>query len=182
MIQRILDIIFKLRVRLAGQYRLPKIYARKLGIKFGNNVRITGRVVWGTEPYLIEIGDNTSITQEVRFITHGGVSKLRKEYPGINYYGRIKIGSNVIIGACSIILPGVTIGDNTIIGAGSVVTKSIPSDVIAGGNPARVIQTLEEYKKKKIRECIFVFEKDPKKRKAEIIQKLAQKEKELGLM
>ena len=57
----------------------------------------------------------------------------------------IKIGSNVWIGADAIILPGVTIGDNVIIGAGSIVTKDIPSDSIAAGNPCKVLKTKEKY-------------------------------------
>jgi maltose O-acetyltransferase len=55
----------------------------------------------------------------------------------------VSIGSNVWIGGGSIILPGVTIGDGTTIGAGSVVTKSIPSNVLAVGNPCRIIRTLK---------------------------------------
>ena len=58
----------------------------------------------------------------------------------------IKIEDDVLIGANSIILKGVTIGKRTIIGAGSVVTKSIPSDCVAAGNPCRVIKSLIEEK------------------------------------
>lgn len=54
------------------------------------------------------------------------------------------IGNNVWIGAQVCVLPGVTIGDNTIIGAGSVVTKSIPANVLAVGNPCRVLRTITE--------------------------------------
>lgn len=179
MIKIIGNFLFNIRARFVGQYKLPELYRKKYGVKIGKNTRITGRIFWGTEPYLIEIGENVSLTQDVRFITHGGVSKFRKEYPGINYFARIKIGNNVILGSCSIILPGVTIGDNTIIGAGSVVAKSIPSNVVAAGNPAKVISSLEEYKNKKLKECIFVFETDPVKRKNEILLKLLEKEKEL---
>ena len=57
-------------------------------------------------------------------------------------YGKIIIGNNCFIGARSTILPGVTIGDNTIIGAGSVVTKDIPSNVVAVGNPCKIIKDI----------------------------------------
>lgn len=57
----------------------------------------------------------------------------------------IKIGSNVWIGADAVILPGVTIGDNVIIGAGAIVTKDIPSDSVAAGNPCKVIKSKEKY-------------------------------------
>jgi maltose O-acetyltransferase len=56
----------------------------------------------------------------------------------------VTIGKNVWVGGGSIILPGVTIGDNTTIGAGSVVTKDIPPDVVAAGNPARVLKDVPE--------------------------------------
>ncbi len=58
------------------------------------------------------------------------------------------IGENVFLGANAVILPGVTIGDNVIIGAGAVVTKNIPSGSVVGGNPARIISTVDEYIKK----------------------------------
>ena len=59
-----------------------------------------------------------------------------------------KIGRNCWIGAGAIIVPGVTIGDNTVIGAGSVVTKDIPSNVVAVGNPCRVLREINEHDKK----------------------------------
>lgn len=62
---------------------------------------------------------------------------------GLEYAYPISIGNNVWIGAGVSIMPGVTIGDDTVIGAGSVVTKSIPSKVVAVGNPCRVIRAIE---------------------------------------
>ena len=62
----------------------------------------------------------------------------------IEFAHEINIGSNVWIGADVIILPGVSIGDNTVIGAGSVVTKNIPSNVLAVGNPCKVIREISE--------------------------------------
>ncbi|MCG6369200.1 DapH/DapD/GlmU-related protein, partial [Vibrio fluvialis] len=56
----------------------------------------------------------------------------------------IHIGRNVWIGANSVVLPGVTIGENSVIGAGSVVTKDIPSNVVAVGNPCRVVREIKE--------------------------------------
>jgi acetyltransferase-like isoleucine patch superfamily enzyme len=61
---------------------------------------------------------------------------------GLEYAYPITIGNNVWIGAQVCVLPGVTIGDNTIIGAGSVVTKSIPANVLAVGNPCRVVRQI----------------------------------------
>ena len=60
----------------------------------------------------------------------------------------MKIGNNGWIGGNTVVTPGVTIGDNVVVGAGSVVTKDIPSDVIAAGNPCRVIRKITEEDRK----------------------------------
>lgn len=62
----------------------------------------------------------------------------------MQYNMDVHIGKNVWIGAGAVILPGVTIGDNTVIGAGSIVTKDIPSDVVAVGNPCRILREIGE--------------------------------------
>ena len=54
------------------------------------------------------------------------------------------IGDNVWLGGGAIVLPGVTIGENTVVGAGSVVTRDLPANVVAVGNPARVVRSLEQ--------------------------------------
>lgn len=66
---------------------------------------------------------------------------------GLQYNMPIHIGSNCWIGAGVIILPGITIGDNVVIGAGSVVTKDLPSNVVAVGNPCRVLREVNEHDK-----------------------------------
>jgi acetyltransferase-like isoleucine patch superfamily enzyme len=125
----------------------PVKYARSLGVKIGENCSIAVHN-FGTEPYLIEIGNHTQITYGVSFYTHGGAWIFRQKYPNFDFFGKIKIGNNVYIGNYAIILPGVTIEDNVIVGAGSVVTKSIPKGFIVGGNPAKIIGKVEEYEKK----------------------------------
>jgi len=116
----------------------------------GKNCKITTRDI-GSEPYLIEMGDNVRITTGVKFFTHGGARIFREKYPDLDVFGKIKIGNNVYIGHSSIILQGVIIEDNVIVGAGSVVTKSVPRNCIVAGNPARIISTLEDYEKKLIK-------------------------------
>lgn len=122
-------------------------YYRSMGVNIGNNTRTFSPLI-ASEPYLLSIGKNCTVSIGVNFITHdNSISKLYDEYTDV--FGEVKIGDNVFIGANSIILPGVIIGSNTIIGAGSIVTKSFSmGDVIIGGNPARVICSVNDYKSK----------------------------------
>ena len=90
----------------------------------------------------IEIGDNVLFAPGVQLISaNHDPSDYRKHLDG----PPIRIGSNVWIGANVVVLPGVTIGDNVIIGAGSIVTKDIPADSVAVGNPCRVIRKKGPY-------------------------------------
>lgn len=73
---------------------------------------------------------------------HPIVADVRNE--DLEYGHPITIGSNVWIGGNAVICPGVTIGDNVVIGAGAVVTKDIPANVVAAGNPARVIRPIND--------------------------------------
>lgn len=131
-----------------------QIYIKK-GMKVGSGCDfVSPGPNFGSEPYLIEIGDNTTVSFDVAFVTHdAGTRVLRnlattdKEKQTV-IYGKIKIGNNCFIGCRSTILPGVKVGDNVIIGAGSVVNKDIPSNSVAAGVPCRVICSLEEYKEK----------------------------------
>lgn len=89
----------------------------------------------------VEIGDNVFIAPNCCITTAGHPLNVEERNKGLEYAYPIKIGNNVWIGAGVNILPGVTIGDNVTIGAGSVVNKDIPSNVVAVGNPCRVIKT-----------------------------------------
>ncbi|MDF2627931.1 MAG: maltose Oacetyltransferase [Symbiobacteriaceae bacterium] len=92
---------------------------------------------------LVEIGDNVACAPGVQILTAHHPVRAAERILGPELASPIKIGNNVWIGAGAIICPGVTIGDNTTIGAGSVVTKDIPANVVAAGNPCRVIRTIE---------------------------------------
>jgi len=128
--------------------------ARLIGVRVGNNCRIFP-CNFGSEPYLVSIGNHVTVTNGVHFITHdGGVWALREEFPEIDFVRPIIIHDNCFIGINAIILPGVSIGPNSIVGAGSVVTKDVPPDSIVAGVPAKVIKTLDEYKMSIIEKCI----------------------------
>ena len=128
-------------------------YWKKQGVSIGENTHIASNVVFGSEPYLVEIGNNCNITEKVEFITHdGGCHVLRTLYPEFNdvdcFRGKIIIGNNVYLGNHVCILPGVRIGNNCIIGYGSIITKNIPNNSVVAGVPGKVIETVEEYKEK----------------------------------
>lgn len=119
---------------------------RKEGMIIGKGTHIFSNIA-ASEPYLVSIGDNCTISTDVSFLTHDasvGVFLGREKYSDI--CGRITVGNNCFIGNHSIVLYGVTIPDNTLVAAGSVVTKSIPeAGCIVGGNPARVIGRVDDY-------------------------------------
>lgn len=143
--------IEKLFKRILNKYRKHfwrgSKYARHLGVKVGDNCSIISKN-FGSEPYLIEIGNHVQITSGVRFCNHGAAWVFRQKDPTMDFFGKIKIGNNVYIGNNAIILPGVKIGNDVIIGAGSVVTKSIPNNSIVGGNPATIIGKVNEFEEK----------------------------------
>jgi acetyltransferase-like isoleucine patch superfamily enzyme len=130
---------------------------KRNGMKYGKNLRIMAGVDFGSEPGLIEIGNNVVISKDVLFSTHDGGANVIRKLPEmknkeINTFEKIIIGNNVFIGARTIILPGVKIGDNVIIGANSVITKNIESNSVVAGIPAKKIMNLEEYKIKLFKE------------------------------
>lgn len=90
----------------------------------------------------VTIGDNVFIAPCVGIHTAGHPLDVEQRNQGLEYARPVTIGNNVWIGAGVQILPGVSIGDNSVIGAGSVVTKSVPENVVAAGNPCRILKTL----------------------------------------
>lgn len=156
--------------------------AIKNGLTIGKNYYIHSRVDFGSEPYLITIGDNVRLTQGVKFVTHdGGVYVLRKLYPelkDIDVFGKIIVGNNVHIGMNTIIMPGVTVGDNVVIGCGAVVTKDIPSNSVATGVPAKVIETLDEYKSKILEKCVHTHNLSAKEKKLFLLNNGNKNEKD----
>lgn len=118
------------------------------GLKIGKNLYVQGVPNFGSEPFLIEIGDNVTIAEDVSFINHGGdarVTKKIEKYSDGRNFGRIKIGSNSFIGKGSVLLPGVEIGENCIVGSLSIVSNSIPPNSVYAGAPAKFICSIDEY-------------------------------------
>lgn len=91
----------------------------------------------------VVFGDNVFIGPNCGFYTAGHPLDAETRNKGLEYAKPIEIGNNVWIGGNVVVLPGIKIGDNTVIGAGSVVTKNIPSNVIAVGNPCKVIKEIK---------------------------------------
>ena len=133
----------KIKSLLFKKYSMIDYY-RKNGMKIGKNPRIFCDI-YTPESYLIEIGDNVTISTQVQLVTHD--ARTAKVLPGTtDISGRIKIGNNCFIGARSVILYCCTLADSTIVAAASVVTKSFnePGKVI-GGNPARVLCDVKQF-------------------------------------
>ena len=122
--------------------------AKRLGVSIGDGCRIY-IASWGSEPFLISIGNRVTVTSGVRFLTHDGATWLVRD-AGVRYqrFAQIRIGDDVFIGVNAIIMPGVEIGSRSIVAAGSVVTKSIEPGSIVAGCPARRIGTFDEFAQK----------------------------------
>ena len=98
----------------------------------------------------ITIGENCLFGPNVSLYTAGHPVHPVTRASGYEYGKPIKIGDNCWIGGSTVVLPGVSIGNNVVIGAGSVVTKDIPDNVIAVGNPCRVLRTITEEDRRKL--------------------------------
>jgi acetyltransferase-like isoleucine patch superfamily enzyme len=124
--------------------------ARHDGIIMGEHNRIESYFWSSAEPYLITIGSHCDLTENTKIYTHGGARVARGKYPNFDVFGKVVLGDRVYVGSGVQIMPGVTIGDNVLIAAGSVVTKSIPSNVVVAGNPAKYVCSLDEFIEKNL--------------------------------
>lgn len=138
-------LVFSKLSRKGNTYIVQRL--RNDGMTIGDNTHIFSNIA-PSEPYLVTIGSNCTISTEVLFLTHDASVGL---YGGgrdnnSDICGRITIGNNCFIGNRAIILYGVNLPDNTIVAAGSVVTKSIDEPgCIIGGNPAKVIGQVKDF-------------------------------------
>lgn len=123
---------------------------RKQGMAIGNNTHIFSNIA-ASEPYLVSIGDNVTISTDVIFLTHDASVGLYGGGRNVcsDICGEINIGDNVFIGNRVIVIYGVSIPNNTIVAAGSVVTKSFTEPgYIIGGNPAKIISKVDDFMEK----------------------------------
>lgn len=146
----------------------PVQYARSKGVKVGENCRLL-TAEFGSEPYLISIGNHVLLSSNVSLLTHDGGSwpfRDLPEYEGVMKYAPVTIEDNCFIGMGATIMPGVAVHKNSVVGARSVVTKDVPEGSVVGG-PAKVICSTMEYAEKLKRENpaydLEAFKKDRKK-------------------
>jgi len=131
MISKFRTFLKRIFVKQFMYFMLTKVY----GMKIHPTAIISSKVrLDKTNPHGVNIGAYSVITTGVVILTHDYIS-------GNGVYKDTFIGNNVFIGVNSIIIAGVKIDSNVIIAAGSVVTKDVPSNCIAGGNPAKIIKT-----------------------------------------
>ena len=121
----------------------PVEVLKKRGLQVGKNFHMLREVIIDyPHCWLITIGDNVTLAPRVHILAHDASTKIHLGYTRI---GKVIIGDRVFIGASAIILPGVRIGSDVVIGAGSVVTRDIPDNVLAIGNPAQALMSLDSY-------------------------------------
>lgn len=129
-------------------YIEPPLHANWGGkhVHFGNNVYSNFGLTLVDDTH-IYVGDGTMLGPNCVIATAGHpiLPELRERQ--LQYNIPVHIGKNCWLGAGVLVMPGVTIGDNSVIGAGSVVTKDIPANVIAVGNPCRVLREINEHDK-----------------------------------
>lgn len=125
-------------------------YLRRNGAEIGDRTYfydIMSRPVDETSIPLVSIGNDCRITAGAYILAHDySYAVLRStHHKMLCKTQRTVIGNNVFLGLRSLIMPGITIGNNVIVGGGSVVTRDVPDNVVVGGNPAKIICTIDEY-------------------------------------
>ena len=131
-----------------GCYIEPPLHSNWGGrhVHFGRNVYANFNLTLVDDTH-IYVGDYTMFGPNVTVATAGHpiLPELREQ--GYQYNAPVRIGKNCWIGAGVVIVPGITIGDNVVVGAGSIVTKDLPDNVVAVGNPCKVLREVNEHDK-----------------------------------
>ncbi|AWK52732.1 galactoside O-acetyltransferase [Clostridium beijerinckii] len=121
----------------------PVHMAYGINVHIGNNFYANFNLVI-VDDIDVYIGENVMIAPNVTITPTGHPVDSDLRRPGTQFSIPVRIGNDVWIGSNAVILPGITIGDNSVIGAGSVVTHDIPENVVAVGNPCRVLRKINE--------------------------------------
>lgn len=151
---------FRLYTILSCTKRTEYMRKKHVFATIGENTTIMDRIV-PLYSKLIKLGSNVRIASGVKFITHDVVHAMLNDDPTLSgtkfqeKVGCIEINDNVFVGANSTILYGVRVGSNVIIGAGSLVNKDVPDHSVVAGVPARVIGTYEDFVQKRLSEVSF---------------------------
>ena len=131
-----------------AEKRTKLLIKKNLFKSVGKNFFFQPRIV-PDEPKLISFGNNVCVASNVTFVTHDVIDKVLNNMDSninYNYYcAQIEIGNNVFIGCNTTILPNVKIGNNVIVASGAVVSKDIGDNCVVGGNPAKVIESFDDY-------------------------------------
>jgi maltose O-acetyltransferase len=139
--EMIRHLIRKLAYGILGRLTIDDLVKR--GMKVGSNCVFQDDLfIDDSHCWHITIGSNVGFAPGVKVLAHDG---CMKKYLGYTRIGKVVIDDNVFIGAGSIVMPNVRIGANSIIGAGSVVDRDIPPNVVATGNPIRIVKDLETF-------------------------------------
>ena len=163
-----------LRERRATPEGRARLVIERLGLRAGEGCRFFGRCDFGSEPYLVTLGDQVMLSENVRFVTHDGGMRVLDNMgllPKADSFGPIRVGSNVFLGMDAIVLKGVTIGDNVVVGAGAVVTRDLPGGAVYAGVPARRVRSLEEYAERATACAVPTFGMDPEEKRAFLLER-----------
>lgn len=156
-------LLLKARISVMGsRKRTDFLKKRDVFAGFGDNCYYCSRKI-PEEPYMVKLHNNVVVASNVNFITHDIINDMLARKIGAKpseklseyHMGTIEVFDNVAIGSDVTILYGTKIGPNAIVAAGSVVTKDVPEGAIVGGNPAKVIGTVDVLieKRKKLKEA-----------------------------
>lgn len=123
---------------------------KRRGLTVGADFKMMkGVIIDWSHCHHITIGDHVTMAPNVHILAHDASTQSHLGYVRI---GKVDIGNRVFIGAGSIVLPGVRIGNDVVIGAGSIVSRDVPDNVVACGNPARTTSSVEQWVDKRSEE------------------------------
>lgn len=136
-------ILVKLGIKKPIDYNSVE-YLRSRGVQIGENVHILNSTIDYGHGFLVSIGNHVTLTG-VRVLAHDASTQIPL---GVSKVGRVVIGDEVFVGQGAIILPNTHIGNRVVIGAGAVVSRDIPDNSIAVGNPIRIVGTYDDFVEK----------------------------------